>query len=61
MEKIKTWIKIGKHFIDQENIHAVSRIGDRTRIERILGKPIIVDIDYKKIVAMLPKPTKNVN
>lgn len=55
MKKIKTWIKLKEHFIDQDNIRAISRLGNRTRIERILGEPVVVAIDYDKVKSLLPK------
>jgi hypothetical protein len=55
VKKIKTWIKLDNHFIDQDNIRSVARLGKKTRIERILGDAIVVDVDYKKIVSILPK------
>lgn len=53
-KKIKIWIKLEDHFIDQENIRSVVRYGNQTKIERVLGSPIIVDIDYDKVKAILP-------
>lgn len=54
-KKIKTWLKLEEHFVDQDNVRSVMRFGGKTRIERILGEPILVDIDYDKVVAMLPQ------
>ena len=52
--KIKTWIKLKEHLIDQDNIRAVSRHGNKTRVERILGNDIIVSVPYDKVKALLP-------
>mgnify|MGYP003342435921 CR=1 FL=1 len=53
--QIKTWIKIDQFFIDQENIRSVSRMGAQTRIERILGDAIVVNVSYEKVKSALPK------
>lgn len=49
MKKIKTWIKLGDLFIDEDNIRSISKNGKFTIIERILGDNIHVEIDYSKV------------
>ena len=55
MKKIKTWIKLEDHFIDEDNIRAVARLGSQTRIERILGEAVVVKVPYEKVKNILPK------
>lgn len=47
-------IKLRKHFIDQDNIRSISRKGKNTVISLIKGGDIIVDIDYDKVIQLLP-------
>jgi hypothetical protein len=47
-------IKLRKHFIEQDNIRSVSRKGKNTVISLIKGPDIIVDIDYDKVIQLLP-------
>ena len=47
-------LKVGKHFIEQDNIRSVTRKGKNTVISLIKGADIIVNIDYDKIMQMLP-------
>ena len=54
MSKIITWLKIGNNFINQDNIRGLSRLGKKTRIERINGEDIVVDMDYDKVRSALP-------
>ena len=52
--QIKIWIKLREHFVAEDNVHAISRLGKDTKLERILGETIVVDIDYDKVVKMFP-------
>ncbi|MBL4653611.1 MAG: hypothetical protein JKY53_12235 [Flavobacteriales bacterium] len=52
--KIKIWIKLREHFVAEDNVHAIYRLGNDTKLERILGEAIVVDIDYDKVVKMFP-------
>ena len=47
-------IKLRKHFIEQDNIRSISRKGKNTVISLIKGADIIVDIDYDKVIQLLP-------
>lgn len=47
-------IKLRKYFIDQDNIRSVTRKGKNTVISLIKGDDVIVDIDYDKIIQLLP-------
>lgn len=47
-------LKVGKHFIDQNNIRAVTRKGKNTVISLFKGADIVVSVDYDKIMQMLP-------
>lgn len=49
MKKIKTWIKLGDLFIDEDNIRSISKSGKFTIIEKIHGNNIYVEIDYSKV------------
>ena len=49
MRKIKTWIKLGDLFIDEDNIRSISKIGKHTIIERVHGSNINVEIEYSKV------------
>jgi len=56
MAKIKTWIKLGDLFIDEDNIRSIRKIGKNTIIEKIQGENIMVEMDYsnvKKLVKAL--------
>jgi hypothetical protein len=53
-DKIKVWIKLREHFVAEDNVHAISRLGKDTKLVRILGDTIVVDIDYDKVVKMFP-------
>jgi hypothetical protein len=53
-KEIKVWIKLRNHFVDEGNVRAIYRLGKDTKLERILGEPIVVDIDYDKVVKMFP-------
>lgn len=52
--KITTWIKVGNQFVDQENIRAVKRLGEQTKIFVMMGKDIVVNAPYEKVLALLP-------
>ena len=52
--EIKVWIKLREHFVFEDNIRAIYRKGSYTKLERILGDSIVVDIDYGKVVKMFP-------
>lgn len=56
MDEIVVWVKLRDHFVNQNNIHAIYRVGGNTKIERILGDSFIVDISYDKVIKMFPKP-----
>ena len=47
-------IKLRQHFIEQDNIRSVSRKGKSTVISLVKGADIIVDIDYDKVIQLLP-------
>jgi hypothetical protein len=47
-------IKLRKHFIEQDNIRSVTRKGKNTVISLIKGADIVVDIDYDKVIQLLP-------
>lgn len=47
-------LKVGKYFIEQDNIRAVTRKGKNTVISLFKGADIIVTVDYDKIMQMLP-------
>lgn len=54
MTKIKTWIKLGDLFIDEENIRSIRKIGKNTIIEKInpvssTEQNIMVEMDYSKV------------
>lgn len=49
MAKIKTWIKLGDLFIDEDNIRSIRKIGKNTIIEKIQGQNIMVEMDYSKV------------
>ncbi len=53
MKKIKTWVKLHHHFIDEENIRAFKKSGKTTIIERITGEDIVVNIEYSKLKHLL--------
>ncbi len=53
-DKIKVWIKLREHYVVEDNVRAIYRKGNHTKLERILGDSIIVDIDYDKVVKMFP-------
>ena len=55
MDKVKTWIKIGKLFIDVSNIQSISRQGKGTKIARIIGKEVVVDVEFEKVKHLLPQ------
>ena len=58
MLKIKTWLKIGDIFVDQENVRAIARFGNFTKISLMAGEDILVKEDYEKVVEMLPRSKK---
>lgn len=47
-------IKLRKHFIEQDNIRSIIRKGKNTIISLVKGPDIVVDIDYDKIIQLLP-------
>lgn len=47
-------LKLGKHFIEQNNIRSVSRKGKNTVISLNKGADIIVNIEYDKVIQLLP-------
>ncbi|MCC7333275.1 MAG: hypothetical protein IT232_11790 [Flavobacteriales bacterium] len=49
ISKIKTWIKLGDLFIDEDNIRSIKKVGKYTIIEKIQGEPIEVEISYHKV------------
>lgn len=49
MEKIKTWIKLGDLFIDEDNIRSIRKAGKLTIIEKVQGENFTVDIAYEKV------------
>lgn len=49
MKKIKTWIKLGDLFIDEDNIQSIRKMGKNTIIERIQGENKLVEINYSKV------------
>lgn len=53
MEKIKVWIKLEEHFIDESNIRSIQNKGNITVVERIIGEPIEVKVSYNKIKQVL--------
>lgn len=56
MNKIKIWIKFEDYFVDETNIRSVRKNGNTTVIERIVGDPIQVKIDYNKVKEII-KPS----
>jgi hypothetical protein len=52
--EIKVWIKLREHFVFEDNVRAIYRKGNHTKLERILGDSIVVDIEYDKVVKMFP-------
>jgi hypothetical protein len=53
-EQVVTWIRLGKQFINQDNIRSIKREGKRTRISLIIGSDIMVEEDYDKVKDLLP-------
>lgn len=53
-KKIKVWIKLREHFVAEDNVRSISRLGKDTKIERVLGDSFVVDIDYDDVVKMFP-------
>ncbi|MBL4623954.1 MAG: hypothetical protein JKY42_02255 [Flavobacteriales bacterium] len=53
-DKIKVWIKLREHFVAEDNVRAIYRLGNDTKLERILGNAIVVNIEYDKVVKMFP-------
>lgn len=47
-------LRLGKHFINQENIRGLKRKGKHTVVSLIKGEDITVEIDYDKIKSLLP-------
>ena len=47
-------LKLGKHFIEQDNIRSISRKGKSTVISLNKGADVIIDIDYDKVIQLLP-------
>jgi hypothetical protein len=58
--KTIVWWKIGKYFINQDNIRALSRkgMGKGTMIRMYHGEDVRVDVDYDKLILMLPAKNK---
>jgi hypothetical protein len=54
MPKNTTWIKLGPYFIREDNIRSIKRMGSGTKIIRILGEDIVVEVDYEKVKGLLP-------
>ncbi len=53
---IKTWIKLGDLFLDEDTIRSIRKMGKTTIIEKIQGENITVNISYdqvKKLVKAL--------
>lgn len=55
------WWKVGKHFIKEDNIRALSRkgFGKGTEIRMFEGEDLFVDVDYDKLIKLLPLENKN--
>jgi hypothetical protein len=53
--EITIWIRVAGHFINQNNIRAIMRLGKGTRISLIKGKDIVVPVSYEKIRKLIPK------
>jgi hypothetical protein len=47
--EITVWIKIKNQFIKEKNIRGIARHFDKTRIMRIVGDDVIVDVPYEKL------------
>lgn len=60
IRKTIVWWKIGKYFINQDNIRALSRkgMGKGTVIRMFQGEDIRVNVDYDKLVVLLPGKNK---
>ncbi|MBI4945892.1 MAG: hypothetical protein HY840_05770 [Bacteroidetes bacterium] len=58
--KTVVWWKIGKYFINQANIRSLSRkgIGKGTTIRMYQGEDVLLDMDYDKLIVMLPDKNK---
>lgn len=54
-DEITIWIRVAGHFINQDNIRAILRLGKGTRISLIKGKDIVVPVSYEKIKKLIPK------
>lgn len=59
--KTTVWWKIGRYFINQDNIRALSRkgMGKGTLIRMYQGDDLMVDVDYDKLIDLLPKENQN--
>ena len=52
--KTNVWWKIDRHFINQENIRALSRKGKYSVIRLFYGEDVTVNVNYDKLSVLLP-------
>lgn len=53
-DKTAVWWKIGKYFINQENIRSVKRSGRGSAITLFHGNDLQVDVKYDELASFLP-------
>lgn len=53
MSKVKIYLRLGEHFIAEENIRAIKREGIGTRIQLLEGNDIVVGISYDKVHTLI--------
>ncbi|HEY4799653.1 MAG TPA: hypothetical protein VII99_11295 [Bacteroidia bacterium] len=58
-DKTNVWWKVDKYFIDEENIHSLTRMGRKTKVRMYHGEDLVVNTDYDKLSGLLPKARKN--
>lgn len=53
MSKVKIYLRLGEHFIAEDNIRALKREGTGTRIQLQEGNDIVVGINYDKVLPLV--------
>lgn len=53
MSKVKIYLRLGDHFIAEDNIRAIKREGTGTRIQLMDGNDIVVGINYDKVQGLM--------
>lgn len=54
-DNIPCLVRVGRKFVNEENIRAIKRDGANTRIQFMHGDDLLVELDYNKVKALFPR------